>query len=66
MAQLRINKRQRRKYRRWAAEDCQRAELIEPESLKKADQLRRIAALWERLGSPMKSRKRRTGPSQQD
>jgi hypothetical protein len=65
MAQLRTNKRRRRKYRRWAAADREEAELIELEDPARADQLRRITGLWDRPGSPMKSRKRRSNPSTQ-
>jgi hypothetical protein len=59
VAVLRVNKRERRKYRKWAAEYTERAERTDPHNQPEIDQLQRIAGMWKKLGSPMKSRKRR-------
>jgi hypothetical protein len=62
MAVLRVNKRERRTYRKWAAEYTERAERTDPHNQAEIDQLQRIAGMWKKLGSPMKSRKRRARP----
>jgi hypothetical protein len=62
MAVLRVNKRQRRKYRKWAAEYAERAEQTDPHNQDEVERFRRIAGMWKKLGSPMKSRNRRAKP----
>jgi hypothetical protein len=56
---MRINKRQRRKHRKWAKSYEEEAKLIELENPERAATLRRIAATDARLGAPPKSKKRR-------
>ena len=62
MATLRVNKRQPREFRKWAAEYLEKAEQIKLESMEKAEQYSTIANMFGRLGAPMKSRKRRGRP----
>jgi len=64
MAGLRINKRQRRQYRKSAKAYLDKADRIEGGMPEMAATLRRIAATDARLGSPPGSRKRRAKSKQ--
>jgi hypothetical protein len=59
-SQLRINKKQRKKYRQWAAEYAARAETVKVVTPDRAASLQRISTLFARLGAPPHSKKRRT------
>lgn len=56
---MRINKRQRRRYREWAKLYEEQAKLIESENPERATTLRRIATTDAKLGAPPKSKRRR-------
>lgn len=56
---MRINKRERRKHRKWARQYDEKAKLIEHAKPEEAATLRTIAAMDARLGAPPKSKKRR-------
>lgn len=61
---MRVNKRQRRRYRKWAKEYIDKAEASESETPDKAAQARKIADMFARLGSPPHSRRRRKKTNQ--
>jgi hypothetical protein len=62
MAGIRINKKQRKKRRQTARDYAASAEALEGTEPDKAAQLRRIAGLFTRMGSPPKSKARRKAP----
>jgi len=63
MPSVRINKKQRRKYRQKARNYIARAEAIAGTETEQAAQLRRVADALARLGKPPKSKARRSRKS---
>jgi hypothetical protein len=56
---VRINKKQRRKYRQSAREDVAEAEKLAWSAPDRAAVLRRLADVWAKMGSPPKCKARR-------
>lgn len=59
MKSVRINKKQRKKRRRLAADYIAKAEAVETSNSDRASRLRRIASSYALQGSPTRSRKKR-------